>query len=95
MPNVNDPTVHVRRDERTQGAVAYLTLDDGRGLNVFSSAMMDALTHALLALAGDDDLRVVVLSGAGTGAFSVGADINEMAAKIGRASCRERVFALV
>ena len=80
MPNANDPIVHVRRDERAQGVVAYLTLDDGRGLNVMSSAAMEALTEALLALAGDDDLRVVVLSGAGTRAFSVGADINEMAA---------------
>ena len=77
MPNANDPTVHVRREARAEGVVAYLTLDDGRALNVFSSAMMDALTEALLTLAGDEDLRVVVLSGAGTRAFSVGADIND------------------
>src|SRR6202000_818253 len=80
LPNANDPTVHVRREARAEGVVAYLTLDDGRAPNVFSSAMMDALTEALLTLAGDEDLRVVVLSGAGTRAFSVGADINEMAA---------------
>jgi enoyl-CoA hydratase len=80
LPNTQDPTIHVRRDERPQGVVAHLTFDDGRGLNVISSAMMDALSEALLALAGDEDLRVVVLSGAGTRAFSVGADINELAA---------------
>jgi enoyl-CoA hydratase len=72
--------IHVRRDERPQGVVAYLTLDDGRGLNVIGSAAMDALTKALGTLASDDDLRVVVLSGAGKRAFSVGADIKEMAA---------------
>src|SRR5262245_40430992 len=45
-----------------------------------SSALMDALAEALLALASDEDLRAVVLSGAGSRAFSVGADIKEMAA---------------
>ena len=40
-------------------------IDDGRGLNVMSSAVMDALAEALLALASDEDLRAVVLSGAG------------------------------
>ena len=80
MPNANDPTVHVRRDERPQGVIAYLTIDDGRGLNVMSSAVMDALAEALLALASDEDLRAVVLSGAGAKAFSAGADIKEMAA---------------
>ena len=80
MPNADDSTVHVRRDERAQGAIAYLTIDDGRGLNVMSSAVMDALAAALLALANDEDLRAVVLSGAGAKAFSAGADIKEMAA---------------
>ena len=80
MPNANDPTVHVRRDERPQGVIAYLTIDDGRGLNVMSSAVMDALAAALVALASDEDLRAVVLSGAGAKAFSAGADIKEMAA---------------
>ena len=80
MPNANDPTVHARRDERPQGVIAYLTIDDGRGLNVMSSTVMDALAAALVALASDEDLRAVVLSGAGAKAFSAGADIKEMAA---------------
>ena len=80
LPNANDPTVHARRDERPQGVIAYLTIDDGRGLNVMSSAVMDALAAALVALASDEDLRAVVLSGAGAKAFSAGADIKEMAA---------------
>jgi enoyl-CoA hydratase/carnithine racemase len=65
LPNANDPTVHARRDERPQGVIAYLTIDDGRGLNVMSSTVMDALAAALVALASDEDLRAVVLSGAG------------------------------
>src|ERR1700722_17491307 len=61
MQNANDPTVHVRRDKRPQGVIAYLTIDDCGGLNVMSSAVMDALAEALLALASDEDLRAVVL----------------------------------
>ena len=80
MPNANDPTVNVRRDKRAEGVIVYLTIDDGRGLNVMSSVLMDALAEALLALASDEDLRAVVLSGAGSRAFSAGADIKEMAA---------------
>jgi len=78
--NVSDPTVHVRRDRRAEGVIAYLTIDDGRGLNVMSSAAVDTLTEALLALADNQDLRAVVLTGAGPRAFSVGADIKELAA---------------
>ena len=63
-----------------KASIAYLTIDDGRGLNVMSSAVMDALAAALVALASDEDLRAVVLSGAGAKAFSAGADIKEMAA---------------
>jgi enoyl-CoA hydratase len=80
LANASDTIIRVRRDERAEGVVVYLTLDDGRGLNVIGSATMEALTEALRALASDEDLRAVVLSGAGTRAFSVGADIKEMAA---------------
>jgi enoyl-CoA hydratase/carnithine racemase len=80
VPKASDPTVHVRRDERAEGVIVYLTIDDGRGLNVMSGALMDALAEALHALVSDEDLRAVVLSGAGPRAFSVGADIKEMAA---------------
>jgi enoyl-CoA hydratase/carnithine racemase len=77
--NAGHPTVHVRREERAEGIIAYLTIDDGRGLNVMGTAATDALAEALLALVSDRDLRAVVLSGAGARAFSVGADIKEMA----------------
>jgi enoyl-CoA hydratase len=79
LSNASDPTIHVRREERTEGIIAYLTIDDGRGLNVMSTAATNALAEALLALASNHDLRAVVLTGAGARAFSVGADINEMA----------------
>lgn len=80
MSNTSDARIHVRRDQRAEGIVAYLTIDDGRGLNVMSSAAVGALVEALLALADNQALRAVVVSGAGHRAFSVGADIKEMAA---------------
>jgi enoyl-CoA hydratase len=91
LPGGNRPKVHVRRDERAHGSVVYLALDDGRGLNVMSSALMDALIEAMTALAGDAGLRAVVLTGHGTRAFTAGADIKEMAAIAGS----EQAIALI
>jgi enoyl-CoA hydratase/carnithine racemase len=58
----SDAKVHVRRDQRAEGLVAYLTIDDGRGLNVMSSAAVNALAESLLALADNQDLRAAVLT---------------------------------
>jgi enoyl-CoA hydratase len=69
----------LRRDQRERGVVAYLTINNARRLNALNSALMDAFVATMTQLATEDDLRVVVLSGAGPKAFIVGADINEMA----------------
>jgi enoyl-CoA hydratase/carnithine racemase len=57
-----------------QDGVAVLTLDGGDGLNLFSGATAAALGEALATCAGDDAVRVVVLTGAGN-AFCAGADL--------------------
>lgn len=54
--------------------VAVLTLDRPDALNAFSGAMGRSLTAALQACDGDDDVRVVVLTGRGR-AFCAGADL--------------------
>jgi enoyl-CoA hydratase len=71
--------VHVRLEERKQGIVATVTIDNARRLNVMNGALMSALADAMAKLAGNDALRAVVLTGAGPKAFTAGADINEMA----------------
>jgi enoyl-CoA hydratase len=71
--------ISVRLDERPQGFVAYLIIDNARSLNAMNGALMDDLTAAMTKLAGDARLRAVVLAGAGPKAFTVGADIREMA----------------
>lgn len=69
--------VHVRRES---GGVAVVTLDRAAKLNVLNSALMAQFVDVMEDLAGDDDLRAVVLTGAGDRAFVGGADIDEMAA---------------
>jgi len=66
----------VLRERR--GGVAILTLNRPRALNALSRGLLDDLAEALDDLEGDDDLRAVVITGAGK-AFVAGADISEMA----------------
>lgn len=67
--------------ERTDdGPVATITIAGRKGLNVIGSAETDAATAAVLAVASDPTVRVLVLRGAGERAFVGGADIAEMAA---------------
>jgi enoyl-CoA hydratase/carnithine racemase len=67
-------------DERGQGTIAYLTVDNRAKLNTLDSALMRALIETVEGLAKRDDLRVLVLTGAGEKAFIGGASIPEMAA---------------
>ena len=54
--------------------VATLTLNRPQARNGYTIRMADELGHALLVANADDDVRVVVLTGAGTD-FCVGADL--------------------
>jgi enoyl-CoA hydratase/carnithine racemase len=71
--------VLLRRDERPQGIVAYVTINNPHKLNAMNSVLMGALTDTMVELSADERLRAVVLTGAGPKSFIVGADINEMA----------------
>ncbi|MEG3190784.1 enoyl-CoA hydratase-related protein [Lysobacter sp. D1-1-M9] len=59
------------------GPIARLRLTRPEVHNAFDAMLIAALTGALEALAGDDDIRVVVLEGDGA-SFSAGADLNWM-----------------
>lgn len=61
--------------------VRTLTLNRPEALNAFNEALYDATARALLAAAEDPDVAVVLLTGAGR-AFSAGADLTEMQARI-------------
>jgi enoyl-CoA hydratase/carnithine racemase len=71
---MSDPVLLERR-----GPVAWLRLNRPDKLNALNHAIVDRLFEHLDAVAADDDVRVVVLTGAGERAFSSGFDISEEA----------------
>ncbi|WP_322051527.1 enoyl-CoA hydratase/isomerase family protein [Paraburkholderia bannensis] len=63
----------------TMGAVALLTLNRPTAMNAMNSALLAELDRRLTQIAADDDLRVLVVTGAGP-AFCAGADLKEVLA---------------
>src|SRR5437660_758786 len=70
--------------------VATLTLNRPDVHNAMNDAMRRELTRCFEALAVDDDVKVVVVTGAGEKAFSAGADIREFVAPLVPVQFRER-----
>ena len=62
-----------------QGEVALITLNRPEKLNALSFLLMQEVDDALTGYEADDDIKAVILTGAGERAFSAGADIHEMA----------------
>jgi len=62
---------------RREGQVGWITINRPKALNALNSAVLTGLDAALDTAASQDDLRAVVLTGAGK-AFVAGADISEM-----------------
>jgi enoyl-CoA hydratase len=67
-------------DTSREGAVAVLTINRPDALNAFDLGTLTELRDRLRELSEDDDVRVVVLTGAGDRAFAAGADIKYMSA---------------
>ena len=76
MKDGNPQPLVLRQD---QGHVARLVLNSPANFNALSLAMIDALATALDEIAGDDQIRVVILAATGK-AFSAGHDLREMQA---------------
>lgn len=68
---------HELQIERDDRGVVTLTMDRPEVRNAFGPDLMRSLREAFEHLHGDDDVRVVVLTGAGS-AFSAGADLGWM-----------------
>jgi enoyl-CoA hydratase/carnithine racemase len=73
------PLMPITRD----GPVAVVTFNRPEVRNCFDLSMWRGLQATMEALSADDDLRCVVLRGAGNKAFSAGADISAFAAERG------------
>jgi enoyl-CoA hydratase/carnithine racemase len=72
--------VDLRLEARDGGVVAFLTVDNRAKLNTLGRALMRDFIGKVETLASRDDLRALVLTGAGDRAFIGGASIPEMAA---------------
>jgi enoyl-CoA hydratase/carnithine racemase len=62
-----------------EGAIVTVTLNRPQKLNAMTKPMWQRLGEAIEALSGDDEVRCLVLRGAGGKAFSPGNDISEFA----------------
>jgi enoyl-CoA hydratase/3-hydroxyacyl-CoA dehydrogenase len=59
--------------------VGHIELDRPHRMNTVSTEMLDELADAVDALSEDDDVRAILLTGAGDKAFSAGADVQSAA----------------
>jgi enoyl-CoA hydratase/carnithine racemase len=68
------PNLHLRVEDR----VATVTIDNPKA-NVFSETVLDQLDAAMDEMMADEQVKVIIITGAGQSAFVAGADIRQMA----------------
>lgn len=64
--------------DTVDGSIGLITLNRPDSLNAMNHAMMQGLDDALSGFEQDDNIRCVVITGAGEKAFSAGGDIHEL-----------------
>lgn len=62
----------------TESGIAILTFNRPKALNALNMALLKELSAALNEIVADEEIRVLVLTGAGEKAFVAGADITEI-----------------
>jgi enoyl-CoA hydratase len=62
----------------TKGNIATITLDRPKVLNALNRALFNDLEAVFLEIAGNVEIRAIILTGAGEKAFAAGADIGEL-----------------
>jgi enoyl-CoA hydratase len=93
MDSETSPHVDVRIDSREGGEVAFVIVDNQRKLNILGRALMREFISVIDSLGRRDDLRAVVIFGAGERAWIGGANILEMA-ELDAQSAREFITLL-
>ena len=58
--------------------IGYLTINRPKQMNALSSAVLEELDAAVTQIENDDEIKAVIITGAGEKAFVAGADIGEM-----------------
>ena len=87
MPEIVHPLMPIARE----GPIAIVTFNRPEVRNAFDLAMWRGLQARMEALSADDELRCVVLRGAGTEAFCAGADISAFADERGTPGAGGRI----
>src|SRR5215813_2409267 len=67
-------------DYGERGFVGRVVVDYQQRLNILNSELIGQLISALSSLTDNEELRVLILTGAGNRAFIGGADVSEMVA---------------
>jgi len=84
----------VRGEERPEGGhLAHVTIDNTGKLTASTGTLMTEIVETAGRLAGDPQLRLAILTGAGERAFVGGADIGEIAA-LDQATARSFITAV-
>lgn len=71
------PAMEGRIHIETAGGLGRIVIDNPGRHNALSLAMWQAIPNAVAMLQSDPDVRVIVVTGSGSGAFASGADISE------------------
>lgn len=74
--------VTIERD----GALAIVTLNRPQAMNALSADLRSQLAQAVDMLEADDDIRVMIVTGAGEKAFTAGLDLKELGGNAGDAA---------
>jgi enoyl-CoA hydratase/carnithine racemase len=80
---------------RRQGHVAVLTLNRPDVMNARNRLLRERLAATCADLDGDDDVRVVVITGAGSRAFCTGLDLKEVEAERATQAAGDRIVGTV
>lgn len=73
------PLVLIHRDQRPQGLVARVSINNAAKLNRLGRSQIEAFIAAVRSLVDEPDLRVVIVTGEGDRAFMAGANLFELA----------------
>ena len=65
---------------QVEKGIATVTFNRPQVLNALNGELLKELSQTLDKVAADEDIRVLILTGAGEKSFVAGADINELAA---------------
>jgi enoyl-CoA hydratase len=65
-------------DVEDDASIATITIDQSRKLNALNAGSLESLRAAIVATARRNEIRVIILTGAGDRAFVAGADITQM-----------------